>query len=144
MVVRKGDAGISFLSFLIGNGSYLWFVPVFLLFKFIVRYELKRFFFLLIALIVFGDYLASEPVKLLGLNPHLNIFYWLPYLIVENTDRIDSIGIKVFGFKFLCSCGCFFDFSPFAFCVLLSTLDLNYFSLETCQYIILFRALAIT
>ena len=132
LVVRKGDAGISFLSFLIGNGSYLWFVPVFLLFKFIVRYELKRFFFLLIALIVFGVYLASEPVKLLGLNPHLNIFYWLPYLIVgKYSIGLIQSALKFLGLSSCIAAGAFLTLSPFAFCVLLSTLDLNYFSLET-------------
>lgn len=84
LLVRKGDPGIDLVDFLVGNGrgSYLWFVPMFLCLRYLSRVPMSGLLFALLLPVSFAFYFQPQPYAAFGLNPHLNVFYWLPYIFI--------------------------------------------------------------
>ncbi len=84
LLLRKGDPGINLVDFLLGNGSgsYLWFVPMFLCLRYLSRVPMSGGLFGLLLPVSFVIYYQSQPYSVFDLNPHLNVFYWLPYVFV--------------------------------------------------------------
>ncbi|QRF59006.1 acyltransferase family protein [Variovorax paradoxus] len=78
---RKGAPNLSLVNFLIGNGSYLYFMPVFflvLLFGVSLRFRVLRIFALVasLAYTVSGQALMSHVI-----SEHLNPLLWIPYVV---------------------------------------------------------------
>ncbi len=87
LLLRKGNPGIDLIDFILGNGSYLWFVPIFLLLRYLSRVPLSGYFFAFLLPVSFVIYYQSQSYEVFGLNPHLNIFYWLPCIFIGRCSK---------------------------------------------------------
>jgi surface polysaccharide O-acyltransferase-like enzyme len=78
---RKPELALTWQDFLIGNGSYLYFMPVFCFFLILgsfLRHKLLRFTALLMSLIYS---VSGQNIMPFGINEHLNPLLWIPYLV---------------------------------------------------------------
>ncbi len=80
--LRKGDPGIGLVDFVLGNGSYLWFIPIFLILRYLRAAPFSGPLFLMFLPVSYVVYSHAGQYELFGLHPHLNIFYWLPYVFL--------------------------------------------------------------
>lgn len=80
LCLRKWPIPISYINFLIGNGSYLYFMTllnIIFLFGNILHSRFTRLFILLISSIYMIFRIGIMPF---GISEHLNILLWIPYI----------------------------------------------------------------
>ncbi len=122
LVTRKSNFPISMFGFILGNGSYLYFMSVFVFFVFFGRFflisRLLRQFFLLVSLVYL---LLAYPLMPEGVSEYLNILLWYPYVVfgyVFSKGGVSSLGKKNTEFLMITAFAVFgiffriFDFSP--------------------------------
>lgn len=81
LYTRKGSLFISYFEYLIGNGSYLYFMTmlsIFLLGGSALQAKLPRQLLLIISLVYI---MLGEKIMPPGVSEHLNILLWAPYFL---------------------------------------------------------------